>query len=673
MSNIFYRKIGPLESAYRNAQSYAADEKDILTRAASAGKDGSASALVAALRRAKTEKAAETEGQKSGFERARDVSGSGSSADTIVGAARKFILGECDTIDSIDADKDIASKRERFTAASGTAALGIRKYRDIISRARRTIGDAAASSLEESLSDIETMYRERMQSTAYPRGYMDMVKSDVENPALSYFEKYGVNGDGTGSEDVIREAAAKEREMAAAKLPELGQKAHILRGDTSGREALARARTTVESNDKLFSAYEEAYRARKAVQEGDTTWLADNGYIELASSDIEKRIGEIEAEIKTLEGQLDMTPEEIERSDAASIQDRVKINREVSKRRTEVHSEIAAKRRLLDKYRVEYYSRENEEKKTQLQGDASAAATYDTAKASEEDAAIADSLLQDYFTSSLGLTYDDARQKYLYDKYGVAIPEVLDEAALANYAAALHELRAKLRGDTSAAADKLAEDGYNYGRISEYDRRLEVDRENKDMQTESAAYAKEHPIAATVQQIATKPIEMLEGAGMMLRNIGNGDKDAPLSDYVPLYAGDMKVKIENEALNEGTKEKLTESTMKLGMSRDTASSVAGFLYDCGVSTVDSFVRVSLFGPASLVFAGGNAAADAAKTVAESGGSYGQMVSMGILSGAAEVLFEKISLEKLLDDSSPHTVAKWLRSARQCPNGRAITI
>lgn len=112
MSNKYSRKIGPLESAYRNVQSYAADEKDILTRAASAGKDGSASALVAALRRAKAEKAAETERQKSGFERAHDVPESGSSADTIIGAARKFILGECDTIDSIDADKDFASKRE---------------------------------------------------------------------------------------------------------------------------------------------------------------------------------------------------------------------------------------------------------------------------------------------------------------------------------------------------------------------------------------------------------------------------------------------------------------------------------------------------------------------------------------------------------------------------------
>jgi len=99
------------------------------------------------------------------------------------------------------------------------------------------------------------------------------------------------------------------------------------------------------------------------------------------------------------------------------------------------------------------------------------------------------------------------------------------------------------------------------------------------------------------------------------------------------------------------------------------SSVGRFAYQTAGSMADSLVVMgaTILGvPGATAILGGAAATDSMLKAKERGASDSQAVSVGILSGVAEALFEEVSLEKLLTAGTPATWAEAIKNmlARQ---------
>lgn len=77
-----------------------------------------------------------------------------------------------------------------------------------------------------------------------------------------------------------------------------------------------------------------------------------------------------------------------------------------------------------------------------------------------------------------------------------------------------------------------------------------------------------------------------------------------------------------------------------------------FLYDTGMSFVDSVGSAAAFGPGGLSLIGLSAASDTSYDVLQRGGSTTQALVSGGLAGAAEGVFEKIGLDNLFGAATP---------------------
>ena len=90
----------------------------------------------------------------------------------------------------------------------------------------------------------------------------------------------------------------------------------------------------------------------------------------------------------------------------------------------------------------------------------------------------------------------------------------------------------------------------------------------------------------------------------------------------------------------------------------------GDLYSYAMSAADSFLGSKLGSTAYGVLMGTNAATSTAREMYEAGASDGQIAALSILSGAAEMFFEKYSMDKLLEkyhNSGPLSVKNVLKN------------
>ena len=93
-------------------------------------------------------------------------------------------------------------------------------------------------------------------------------------------------------------------------------------------------------------------------------------------------------------------------------------------------------------------------------------------------------------------------------------------------------------------------------------------------------------------------------------------------------------------------------------------SLGKFAYQTGGSMIDSLgiVGASMLGiPGATAILGMSAATDSMLKAKERGATDGQAVSVGILSGVAETLFEEVSLEKLLTAGTPATISEAIKN------------
>lgn len=146
----------------------------------------------------------------------------------------------------------------------------------------------------------------------------------------------------------------------------------------------------------------------------------------------------------------------------------------------------------------------------------------------------------------------------------------------------------------------------------------------------AAARAEKSPVMASIESIVTAPRRGIGAIGMGVERL--------LGEETDLYDPRLNLTREAEAIRE-------ETAGNLG-------SVGGFLYNTGMSMADNIANMALWGGlgnvATMVSMGGNSAASAFNDAVKRGADQKQATTAAVLSGIAEALFEKVSLDNVIE-------------------------
>ena len=162
--------------------------------------------------------------------------------------------------------------------------------------------------------------------------------------------------------------------------------------------------------------------------------------------------------------------------------------------------------------------------------------------------------------------------------------------------------------------------------------------ETAEMAQQVAQEAKEHPWLSSAMSVGTN---MMAGAGALdiaAQNALNGTD--------PFTGEKMAVDRYTKSMVPST----VTNTIRGSVSEDM-SGIGSFLYNTGMSMADSLATLAIGGATGLhgaadVILGGAAASQAITDAYDRGASDSQAMSVGLLYGTAEALFEHISLDKL---------------------------
>ena len=174
--------------------------------------------------------------------------------------------------------------------------------------------------------------------------------------------------------------------------------------------------------------------------------------------------------------------------------------------------------------------------------------------------------------------------------------------------------------------------------------------EYRKKQKEWEQYATKHPIASSISSVIMSPFQGLDYLRLGIENVGKNNVNDP-ENYVPLNVYDMDATNYVSAIR-GTVSKNIEKNTDWNL---FGQNVASFLYQTGMSVADSAAQIAAFGNGAVFLMGASAASNQAKNVIERGGSNSQAFWGGLAAGAAEALFEKISVDRLL---KPKSITGW---------------
>lgn len=301
--------------------------------------------------------------------------------------------------------------------------------------------------------------------------------------------------------------------------------------------------------------------------------------------------------------------------------------------------------RQYAEFRNQYYQEENERQQARLAGDTAMQASF--ARADEIRAALnrIQSLEQTRAAAPGPMTEDAVSQtlQELVGQYGLSQEDGRDLTT------ARKALEAQLLDET----DRLSAAGYDYERMTEYQRRQQTAEEAEQQRQQTEAWAEEHPVLASIASVAAAPLQAIDIPRLIASGGGNEDD---LRTYTPADPNSALVTGFVTTVRDTVSKQIEENT-----DWDLfGQNVASFLYNTGLSVGDSALQVGLLGPWATYLMGASAASQQAVNVLERGGSNTQAFWGGLAAGAAEAVFEKFSVDRLLRARNVNSVKDLLR-------------
>ena len=245
--------------------------------------------------------------------------------------------------------------------------------------------------------------------------------------------------------------------------------------------------------------------------------------------------------------------------------------------------------------------------------------------------------------------YTEAVQK-ISEAYGVS-----PQTSGTDYQQRLQELYNQLEDTRKKSRRSVNAAGFDYDRLEEYEERIQADAENAKARENVRAFAKEHPVAASALSVAVQPAAGLDYLQQVIGNLGRNDA-GNLDTYRPMSADSMTISNFVSDIRGSVSEEIEKNT-----DWDLfGQNVASFLYQTGMSVADSALMIGAMGNGASLLMGLSAASQTASDALSRGATNGQAVMAGFAAGAAEMLFEKFSIDQLLKPKSVTSVKRLLQ-------------
>lgn len=304
---------------------------------------------------------------------------------------------------------------------------------------------------------------------------------------------------------------------------------------------------------------------------------------------------------------------------------------------------------LYDNIRNRYYVEENEQQRTRLAEDTSTQASFGRADGIRETLNRIQSLEQTRGAAPGPMTEEAVSQavREIAGQYGLSQEDSRD----------LTTVRKALEGRLLEETDRISAAGYDYERMTEYQRRLDRAAEAERQQRQTAAWAGEHPVLASLASVGASALQAIDIPRLIATGSGSEDD---LRTYTPADPNAAIISNFVTGVRDTVSKKIEESTDWDLFGQNMAS----FLYNTGMSIGDSASQVALLGPWATYLMGAGAASQQAVNVLERGGSNSQAFWGGLAAGAAEAVFEKFSIDKLLEAKTINSVKDLLRATAQ---------
>lgn len=305
--------------------------------------------------------------------------------------------------------------------------------------------------------------------------------------------------------------------------------------------------------------------------------------------------------------------------------------------------------RQLAELRNRYYQEENEQQRARLAEDASMQATF--ARADEIRGAL--NRIQ-----TLEQTRAAAPGPVTEDAVNQAVREIAGQYGLFREDSRnLTTVRKALEAQLLEETDRISAAGYDYERMTEYQKRQERAAEAERQRQQTEAWADEHPVLASLASVGASALQAVDIPRLIAT--GGGSED-DLRTYTPADPNAAIISNFVTGVRDTVSKKIADNTdWEL-----FGQNVASFLYNTGMSIGDSASQVALLGPWATYLMGASAASQQAVNVLERGGSNSQAFWGGLAAGAAEAVFERFSIEKLLEAKTINSVKDLLRATAQ---------
>lgn len=305
--------------------------------------------------------------------------------------------------------------------------------------------------------------------------------------------------------------------------------------------------------------------------------------------------------------------------------------------------------RQLAELRNRYYQEENEQQRARLAQDASMQATFARADGIRDTLNRIQTLEQTRAAAPGPVTEDAVNQavREIAGQYGVSREDSRN----------LTTVRKALEAQLLEETDRISAAGYDYERMTEYQKRQERAAEAERQRQQTEAWADEHPVLASLASVGASALQAVDIPRLIAT--GGGSED-DLRTYTPADPNAAIISNFVTGVRDTVSKKIADNTdWEL-----FGQNVASFLYNTGMSIGDSASQVALLGPWATYLMGASAASQQAVNVLERGGSNSQAFWGGLAAGAAEAVFERFSIEKLLEAKTINSVKDLLRATAQ---------
>ena len=175
-------------------------------------------------------------------------------------------------------------------------------------------------------------------------------------------------------------------------------------------------------------------------------------------------------------------------------------------------------------------------------------------------------------------------------------------------------------------------------------------RENEDNRKEIDNAGALEKIALNV---ASVPANVYGGVVGFAEDVANTVTGKDINPYSAAHGASLFA----SNVRDSTSEAIAKATEGLEIN---GQNIPEFLYQTGMSMADSILGAATMGNAYTYMMGMNAAASEAKRLYEEGASKTQIAAGGLLAGAAEAVFEKLSLDRLLKEKDIRSVGQLVK-------------